>query len=239
MPEAVENLLLRSLPQATLKRMWPALEWRQTARGEVLEQADAPVEFVLFVNGGLVSLIKDMSDGRAVEVGEVGIEGIVASGALLGLNRSVVDAIVEIPGAVFRLKRSILAREIERDSTLRDLIGRYTRYAFNQMVQIAACNRLHHIEERCCRWLLTAQDNARADTFPLTQEYLAIVLGVLRGGVTEVAHALQENDIINYRRGVLTVRNRAKLEAMACECYRTLHERRAAIFRGYPCFTES
>ena len=232
----IGNLVLLSLPQATLKRIRPALERRETRRGEILERAGAPLEFVSFVNGGLVSLIKDMRDGRTVEVGEVGIEGIVAPAALLGLTRSVVDAVVEIPGSIMRLKHGILRREIERDSALQDLVAKCARYSFSQMVQIAACNRLHHIEERCCRWLLTARDNVRSDTFPLTQEYLAMLLGVQRAGVTEVAHELQDKGLIAYRRGVLTILNRAKLQARACECYRSLHDTRAEIFREYRAF---
>ena len=232
----IGNLVLLSLPQATLKRIRPALERRETKRGEIVQRAGAPHEFVSFINGGLVSLVKDMRDGRTVEVGEVGIEGIVAPAALFGLNQSVVDAVVEIPGSIMRLKHSILRREMERDSALQDLVAKCARYSFSQMVQIAACNRLHHIEERCCRWLLTARDNVRSDTFPLTQEYLAMLLGVQRAGVTEVAHELQDKGLIAYRRGVLTILNRAKLQARACECYRSLHDTRATIFRDYRAF---
>ncbi len=228
--DGIANFALLSLPQATLKRIRPALERRDTKRGEIVQRADTPFEFVSFIDGGLVSLVKDMRDGRTVEVAAVGIEGIVAPCALLGLSRSVVDAIVEIPGAVWRLKHNVLRREIERDSALRTLIGKYVHFSIIQLVQIAACNRLHHIDERCCRWLLTAQDNAASDTFPLTQEYLAMLLGVQRGGVTEVAHALQEKGLITYRRGMVTIRNRAKLEAMACECHGTLHRSRAQLY---------
>ncbi len=234
--DGIANLVLLSLPQATLKRIRPALELRETKRGEIIQRADAPFEFVSFMNGGLVSLVKDMRDGRTVEVGTVGIEGIVAPCALLGLNRSVVDAIVKIPGTILRLKHDVLRNEIERDNALRTLVSRYARFSIIQLVQIAACNRLHHIDERCCRWLLTAQDNAGSDTFPLTQEFLAMMLGVQRGGVTEVAHALQENGLITYRRGTVTIRNRMKLEGMACECYGSLRESRAAIFSGYRAF---
>jgi CRP-like cAMP-binding protein len=139
----IGNLVLLSLPQATLKRIRPALEWRETKRGEIVQRAGAPHEFVSFINGGLVSLVKDMRDGRTVEVGEVGIEGIVAPAALFGLNQSVVDAVVEIPGSIMRLKHGILRREMERDRALHDLVSKCARYSLIQLVQIAACNRLH------------------------------------------------------------------------------------------------
>lgn len=224
------NLVLLSLPQTTIERIRPALELRDTKRGEIVQRADEPFKFIYFINRGLVSLVKGMKDGRTVEVGAVGIEGIAPPCALLGLSRSVVDAVVEIPGTVFRIRHDILMSEIERHSALRAAVGKYARYSLIQLMQAAACNRLHHIDERCCRWLLTAQDNASSDTFPLTQEYLAMLLGVQRAGLSEIAHALQEKGLITYRRGKITIQNRAMLEALACECYDNLREARLKVF---------
>jgi CRP-like cAMP-binding protein len=188
------------------------------------------------VNGGLVSLVKDMSDGRGVEIGAVGIEGIASPCALFGLDQAVVDAVVEIPGPILRMKRAALLREIERDDAVRALVGKYAYFAFFQLVQRSACNRLHHIDQRCCQWLLVAHDSTGSDSFPLTQEYLAVVLGVQRGGISEAAHELQEKGLITYRRGTITIRDRAKLEGMACECYANLRAARAEIFRDHGAF---
>jgi CRP-like cAMP-binding protein len=236
--DGIANLLLRSLPPATFERMQGELEQRQSTRGEILQRANEPLEFVSFINGGLVSLVKDMSDGRGVEVGAIGIEGVASPCALFGLNQAVVDAVVEIPGPILRMKLDVLRREIEGDEAVRALVGKYARFALFQLVQRAACNRLHHLNQRCCRWLLTAQDSTGSDTFPLTQEYLAMVLGVQRGGVTEAAQGLQEKGLITYRRGIITIRERKKLEAMACECYANLRAARAQIFHDYRAFQQ-
>ncbi len=214
------NRLLLSLPPATLRRLRPALELVETVRGQVIDRVDGAVTHLYFVNRGIVSLVKTMKDGRTVEIGAVGIEGVTDANALFGvIDTALLEAMVQIPGTALRINREVLRQEMDRDGALRDLMQRYAHFFVNQIIQTAACNRLHSLEERCGRWLLTAHDNALGDTFPLTHEFLAMMLGVQRAGVSLAAKILQRAGLIEYRRGELTVKNRRGLEDTACECY--------------------
>jgi CRP-like cAMP-binding protein len=220
--EEIANRLLLSLPKGSLRRLEPALEFRTLTRGEAVNRADQPVGDYYFVNRGLISLVKTMEDGRSVEIGIVGIEGLTTAHTLFGFNRVAIETVVKIPGNSFVIKRDALMKVIAEDSTLRTALQRYVHFAYTAVAQTAACNRLHYIEERCCRWLLIAHDNARADTFQLTHEFLAMMLGVQRSGVTIAANFLQKAGLISYLHGQVTIRNRAGLEEAACECYRSM-----------------
>lgn len=216
----IANRLLLSLPPATLNRLMPALQPIGIAQGEIIDHVDRTVSHLYFINRGFISLVKTMNDGRTVEIGAVGIEGVTDVNALFGVvDSALLEAMVQLPGTALRVDREVLRREMARDAALRDLMQRYAHVFVNQIIQTAACNRLHSLEERCCRWLLTAHDNALADTFPLTHEFLAMMLGVQRAGVSIAAKLLQRAGLIEYRRGAVTVTDRAGLEAAACECY--------------------
>jgi CRP-like cAMP-binding protein len=193
-----------------------------TTRGQVVDRADRPAAHVHFVNRGLISFVKTMHDGRSVEVRTVGVEGVTEPNVLFGIEGALPESIVQVPGTAFRIKRDILSREMDQDSALRGVMQRYAAFAIRQIVQTAACNRLHTLEERCCRWLLIAHDSALSDTFPLTHEFLAMMLGVQRAGVSIAASFLQKAGLIQYTRGSVTITNRAGLEDAACECYGTI-----------------
>jgi CRP-like cAMP-binding protein len=210
---------LASLPQATLKRIRPSLEHLITQRGDVIARADQPVEYIYFLNRGLVSFIKTMQDGRSVEVGVAGVEGLTSPHSIFGINRAILDAVVQIPGSALRIRHGTLRRCLAEDNKLHEVLANYANFAIIAFAQTAACNRLHHLEERCCRWLLVAHDSALSDTFPLTHEFLAMMLGVQRAGVSIAAHALQRAGLIAYRHGQVTIINRSGLEDAACECY--------------------
>lgn len=220
-PEAIRNRILLALPPATLDRIRPELEPIRLTRGKVIDHVDRPIEYLYFVNRGFVSVVKTMLDGRTVEIGGVGIEGITDPYALLGIPTAVLETIVQIPGSAFRVKRGVLKNELERDRALRDILLRYTRFAFGQLAQTAACNGLHSLEERCCRWLLAAHDSAFSDTFPLTHEFLAMMLGVQRSSVSIAARLLMQAGLIEYVRGKMHIADRTGLEEAACECYAT------------------
>jgi CRP-like cAMP-binding protein len=222
--DAIANRLLLSLPKATLKRLLLLLELRSTARGDVIKRVNQPVEHYYFVNRGLISLVKTMQDGRSVEIGVVGIEGFTAPHTLFGLNRAATDAMVQIPGNAFRVKRDDLMRLLTEDGLLRKRLERYAHFAHSAITQTAACNRLHLLEARCCRWLLISHDSARSDTFELTQEFLAMMLGVQRSGVSIAANDLHKAGLISYHHGQVTITNRAGLEEGACECYAAMQE---------------
>ena len=230
--EDVANRLLISLPAASLKRLWPALEFRSMERGDVIASENQPIDYFYFVNRGLISLVKTMQDGRAVEIGVVGNEGCSGLHAILGHDRALLDAMVQIPGTAYRIKSDKLKTFLAEDADLGDLMKRYSHFANSAFAQTGACNRLHQIEERCCRWLLIANDSASSDTFQLTQEYLAMMLGVQRTGVSITASSLQKAGLISYKHGKMTIRDRAGLEDMACECYATMREKYDAVVRA-------
>ncbi len=228
--ERVTNRILASLPQAALRRLKPNLELMRLERGDVIDHVDGPIRNMYFVNRGFVSIVKTMLDGRMVEVGAVGVEGVTDPNALFGIDRAVLETVVQIPGTAFRIRRDLLHRELERDATLRKMLQRYMRFAFFQLAQTAACNRLHSLEERCCRWLLMAQDNALSGEFPLTHEFLAMMLGVQRTGVSITANLLKRAGLVEYTRGRISILNRAGLEAGACECYRVTRTELGKLF---------
>jgi len=215
----INNWILRSLPAATLKRLLPALEPLTMARWQVIDHLDRPIDHLFFVNRGLVSFVKTMQDGRTVEIGAVGIEGVTTPNALFVVDKALVDSIVQIPGTALRIRRDVLKHEMAKDDELREVMQNYARFAIGQLIQTAACNRLHSLEERCCRWLLIAHDSALSDTFPLTHEFLAMMLGVQRAGVSIAASFLQKAGLVRYSRGHVTITNRSGLEDAACECY--------------------
>ncbi len=215
----INNRILLALAAPTLKRIRPALELLDTAKGQTIDHVDGPIRYMYFINRGLVSLVKRMKDGRAVEVGVVGIEGVTDPNALFGMDIAIIEAVVQIPGTAFRIQREQLAQVMAADDTLHKIMQQYNRFAFGQLAQTAGCNRLHSLEERCCRWLLICQDNALANSFPITHEFLATMLGVQRSGVSITASFLQKAGLIRYAHGHVTVVNRAGLEDAACECY--------------------
>jgi CRP-like cAMP-binding protein len=220
--EDIANRILLSLPEATLERLRPALEFRAMAKGDEIDHFDRPIEYLYFVNRGLISFVKTMQDGRTVEIGVVGIEGISSPHALFGINKAVLEAMVQVPGTAFRITRDNLKRLISEDIALRETLEKYAHFSVAAFAQTTACNRLHHLDERCCRWLLITHDSARSDTFSLTHEFLAMMLGVQRAGVSITANALQRAGLIRYRRGQVTIIDRSGLEDAACECYRAM-----------------
>jgi CRP-like cAMP-binding protein len=139
--------------------------------------------------------------------------------ALFGIDQALLETMVQIPGSAFRIEREVLKREMAKDDAFREIMQKYARFAFGQLAQTAACNRLHSLEERCCRWLLLAHDSALADNFSLTHEFLAMMLGVRRTGVSIVAHLLKKAGFIEYKRGRVVILDRAGLLDAACECY--------------------
>lgn len=228
----ITNRLLQALPAETLERLRPAFAHSHIHYGQVLDRPDGSVQHLYFVNRGLVSLVKTMQDGRSVEISTVGIEGMTYPNAVFGIETALLESVVQIPGEVLRIRRDVLSAEMERDEELLGLMQNYTRFAIEQIIQTAACNRLHSLEERCCRWLLTAHDSALSDTFPLTHEFLATMLGVQRSGVSIAAMLLKKAGLIQYTRARVTITDRAGLEEAACECWGALRRQLAEALPG-------
>jgi CRP-like cAMP-binding protein len=189
------------------------------ASGEVLAPAGKPILQVYFPETSVMSVINRMADGGAVEVGTVGHEGFATVEALLDGGASINETIAQIPGTALTAPVAVMLEAVESRSEMRHLLNRYANAYLAQVAQTAACNRLHDIESRCARWLLMTHDRVGQDSFPLTQEFLAIMLGVRRAGVTVAAGALQAAGLIRYRRGGIRVLDREGLERAGCECY--------------------
>ncbi|TAF08632.1 MAG: Crp/Fnr family transcriptional regulator [Nostocales cyanobacterium] len=163
-----------------------------------------------------------MENGSTVEAGLVSNEGMVGIPIILGDNIAPLTTMVRVPDSALRLCADILLAEFDRGGSLQKLLLRYVKSVYIEIAQSAACNRLHSLEERLARWLLTVSDRLQLDEFPLTQEFISHMLGVRRAGVTVAAHTLSKAGMINYHRGHIQILNREALETTACECYRVI-----------------
>lgn len=219
-----ENRILSALPAADYERLSPHLELVELRHGQVLYQAGDVMKYVHFPFTSMVSLISQMGDGSSVEVGITGYEGMVGISAVLGVDKSPHEAMVQIPDGAMRMKADALRDEFKRGGALHDLLLRYLQMLLLQTSQIAACNQMHLTEERLARWLLMSQDRCRCEDLPFTQDFLSLMLGVRRAGVTVIAGTLQSEGLISYRRGHITITDRAGLEDFACECYPIVKE---------------
>lgn len=220
----VENRLLSALPTPDRDRLTSRAEDVALAFRDVVFQVDGPIDSVYFPRAGILSMVIPTADGRTAEVGMVGSEGVAGLPAFLGTGRSRPRVFCQAPGRAWRVPAGVLREEAARSEPLRARLLRYTEYLLTAVSQSSACTQLHPVERRCARWLLDTHDRAGADEFPLTQEFLSMMLGVRRATVTVAAGALQKRGLIRYRRGMMRVVQRAKLEAAACECYRLVRE---------------
>lgn len=219
-----ENHLLAALPAEDYERIREHLEPIDLQHSQVLYEVGGAMEYVYFPFKSMISLIAQLSDGSSVEIGVTGYEGTAGIYTVLGVDKSPHEMIVQIPDGAVRMKTDVFRDEFERGGALHDHVLRYLQLLLLQTGQIAACNRLHSVGERLARWLLMCQDRCRCDELPLTQEFLAMMLGIRRAGVTEAAIVLQAEGYINYRRGHITVLDREGLENFTCECYRIVKD---------------
>lgn len=195
----------------------------------MLLEVSEEVEYVYFPHDGMLSLLAVMRDGKAIETATVGREGVVGGMAGLGLHRSLVRVVVQLPMTASRIAASHFRKAVSASEALRNLCINYNEVLLTQARITAACNALHPVEARFCRWLLQSADRAAGDTVALTQELLAEMLGVRRTSVTEVAGKMQLEGVITYSRGVIRIVDRAALERLSCECYQTLVEHEATL----------
>jgi CRP-like cAMP-binding protein len=219
-----ENRLLARLPKADFRRLFPRALPVPFAFRQQLCQARSPVEYAYFPYSGCLSAITIMDDGRAIEVATIGNEGMVGLGGVFESGSSPNDVIIQVAGEGLRVDIAMLKAETERDGPVRDLMSRYHSAYQTQVSFSVACNGLHTIQQRCCRWVLITHDRVGSNTVPLTHEFLAIMLGVRRPSVTEVLHPLQGKGLIQNGRGAIRILDRQGLEALACECYRRTRE---------------
>jgi CRP-like cAMP-binding protein len=220
-----KNLLLAAMPHEDLERFFSDLHPVSLSLRQVLHEVGAPLEDVYFIEQGVASVLTNMADGSTIEVGMIGMEGMVGVPALLGGQTSAQRVIVQIPGTALCMSAALCKAAFDQSEAVRRVVLRFTEAILNLSAQTAACNRLHSIEQRCARWLLMAIDRVQSDEIPLTHEFLSSMLGVRRAGVTNTAGELQSSGLIRYHRGLLTIVDRDGLEATACECYRIDHDR--------------
>lgn len=220
----VGNRLLDALEPAILERLRRHLETVVLQSNQSVHEPGERAEHVFFPTIGVISLVSITDDGQSVEVGMVGKEGMFGVSAILGDDKPSQRAMVQLAGGALRMPSASLRREIEAEPSLRSMLLRYVQVTLTTASQSAACNRLHQLEQRAARWLLSAHDRAESDTFPMTHEFLAMMLGVRRPGVTVAAQALQASGLITYNHGTLTIRDRDGLEEASCECYRFIQD---------------
>jgi CRP-like cAMP-binding protein len=217
--KAVNNVILLSLPDEEYNLLRPHLEPAELPQYQILHEPAERIDFAYFLNQGMTSLVALSADGRSVEVGIVGREGVVGMSIAVGLLRGTFRAIMQMSGCGVRIRSEIFQQVLLCASTLQSEVSRFALMHGMQVAQLAACNRLHDIEQRLARWLLMCQDRVDSPLLPLTHEFLAQMLGTGRPSVTLAAGALESAGVIENLRGTVKVLNRKGLEQAACECY--------------------
>jgi CRP-like cAMP-binding protein len=221
-PKTNPNLLLAALPAADYARIAPTLSVVPLKLKEILHKPGERIEYVYFPGAGFCSLLASLEDGGMVEVATVGCEGMIGTTAML--DGSSANAITMVQGesdTCYRMPADAFRREMDRRGPFYELLTRYSQALIGFIIQSTACNAVHSVEQRLARWLLMARDRMGSDDFPLTQEFVSMMLGASRPTVTIVAGTLQKAGLITYRRGRLRIVDRGRLEAASCECYRT------------------
>ena len=216
---APANRLLSLLSPADYARLQGHLERQSLAYRQSLYAADTMIDTVYFIETGVGSLVNTMANGQAAEVGTIGNEGMVGVPVVLGDDRAPTAVYIQVPGEGLAIKASVFRKELARSETMQVVMHHYVHALFNQVAQSAACNHFHSLEQRCCRWLLMTRDRMGTDNFLLTQEFLAMMLGVQRPGVSIAAGALQRAGLITYTRGNVTILDHQELKRRSCECY--------------------
>ena len=213
------NRLLVHLTNDDYELLRPHLKPVPLAYKAVLYAPYKPVKYVYFIESGVASMVNTMENGDAAEVGTIGNEGIVGLPVLFGDGIAPTGVYMQVPGAGLRIPAQLFGDQVNMSKTLRTALLHYAAAFFNQVAQSAACIAFHPIEKRCCRWLMMTRDRMPTDEFMLTQEFLAMMLGVRRSSVNAAMRSLQRKGLVSYRRGHVTILDRKQLQAAACECY--------------------
>jgi CRP-like cAMP-binding protein len=215
----LQNEILLALPRKERAAVLSKSEYVNLPARTILNESSAAIEDCYFMNSGVASIIRVMSDGKSVEIGLTGREGFVGLPILVGYSTSPTRAVIQIAGAGYKIRARDLNGATRNGSRLAVSLQRYAQELSVQAIQIAACNRLHAVDRRLARWLLMSQDRVGESTFPLTQDFISHMLGTRRASVTVAAGILQKRGLISYTRGQVTIKDRAGMESAACECY--------------------
>jgi len=224
------NLLLAALPADEYKRILPSLDLVPLRLKTLLHRPGDHIEHVYFPGGGFCSMLTVLKDGGMVEVATIGREGVVGVSAVLDGNPVSSTSMVQgETDTCYRMKADAVRREMDRRGAFYELLTHYAQALVGFIMQSTACNAVHSVEQRLARWLLMARDRMGSDEFPLTQEFVAMMLGASRPTVTIVASTLQKAGLITYHRGQIKIVDGDKLEEASCECYRTTTELLRAV----------
>lgn len=221
---SVPNRLLAALPRKDYRRLLPFLDPVELAFAEVLYEPHTRIRQVYFPSNCFVSMLTSVDTDRIAEVGLVGCEGMIGVPVVLGAAVSPFRAVVQGGGTAMRMNIVDFRREFNESAGLRRELFLFTHLLMIQIAQTAACNRFHVVSQRMARWLLMTRDRVNSNEFRITQEFLALMLGVQRSGVNIAAGSLQERKLIGYRRGTVTILDQRGLEAAACGCYKTVKD---------------
>ena len=228
------NRLIASLPTEVLGRWLPSLEAVDMPLGSVLYESGGALTHLYFPTTAIVSLLYVMVDGSSAEIAVVGNDGLVGVSLLMGGDTTPSRAVVQSAGQGFRVSARTMKEEFHDSLPVMHLMLRYTQALITQMSQTAVCNRHHSLDQQLCRWLLLSLDRLATDELVMTQELIANMLGVRRGGVTEAAVKLQEAGLIRYARGRITVLDRPGLEQRTCECYAVVRKEYERLLPARP-----
>lgn len=220
------NHLICALPQVEQRQLLVRSDEVRLMAGQILALPDEPIRFIYFPLDAVVSLLVSMQDGSAIEGAAIGSQGVIGLSAFFGQPVESHELAVQIPGAALRVPVSTFLEFVGQSACLRNVLRRYTLALLNHLGRTAGCNRVHSVRQRCARWLLMGGDLLAADSYALTHEALANVLGTRRASVTEAAESLKDAGLIDYHRGRMTILDTARLQAAACEDY-------GLIKRGY------
>jgi CRP-like cAMP-binding protein len=219
---AINNRILLTIPEDEFLLLRPLLEETEMPQYKIFYDQGEKIEYAYFPNEGMVSLVVLVNDGRSVEVGITGNEGVVGAPLAFGFESAPIRAIMQLPGRGLRIPSAALEQNFRLCLNFRSHVERYVMTQQLQVAQLAACNRLHDMDQRLARWLLMCQDRTASEYLPLTHEFIAQMLGSGRPTVTIAAGVLERAGLIANRRGSVRILNRKRLEDAACECYRVI-----------------
>jgi CRP-like cAMP-binding protein len=231
MNRLTKNNILKLLPESEYELLSTKLEEVTFKVGDVINRPYDPIPFVYFPNEVMVSVIASTPDGQLSEAGVVGREGLLGVAVLLGADSTPHENAIQLPGTALKISTRAIREKFEQCPGLRRLLLRFTHVHMMQLIQTALCNRLHYVEQRLARWILMAHDRSDSDVLPLTQEFLAIMLGVYRPSVSNVAIQLKNDGYIKYNRGKITVLDRKALENFCCDCYQVVRDEYLQILK--------
>jgi len=222
----IANRILRALPRREFAKIFPELEFVRLKLHQVMHETGEVIRSAYFMNDGMGSVLTVQPDGRSVEVGLIGKEGFVGLPIVFGFKTSALRVVTQADGTAYRIDVPTLLGLLPQCPELEKQLQRFALILAMQSTQVAACNRLHDVEERLARWLMMSQDRIDTKIMPLTQEFLGQMLGTRRASVSLAAGTLQKAGLINYTRGNVTVLDRTKLAEAACDCYAIIEQQR-------------